>query len=85
MRESVSRPGPQRLQSQPHNGQPGSGTPVGHSMEAGTQKVRSINFRGTGEEKVLRRAGLEGVCLSRLPPLSGSLHRAVQCRPLSAA
>lgn len=39
MRESVSRPGPQCLQSQPHNGQPGSGTPVGHSMEVGTQKV----------------------------------------------
>lgn len=56
MRESVSRPGPQCLQSQPHNGQPGSGTPVGHSMEVGTQKVRPVHCRGTREEKVPRAA-----------------------------
>lgn len=61
MRESVSRPGPQCLQSQPHNGQPGSGTPVGHSMEVGTQKVRPIYCRWTGEEKVSWTAWIEGI------------------------
>lgn len=61
MRKSVSRPGPQRLQSQPHNGQPRSGSPVGHSMEVGTQKVRPTCCRGTREEKVLETAWTEGV------------------------
>lgn len=69
MRNSVSRPGPQRLQSQPHNGQPRSGSPVGHSMEVGTQKVRPTCRRGAGEEKVPERESLDRRHLSGLPAL----------------
>lgn len=74
MRESVSRPGPQCLQSQPHNGQPGSGTPVGHSMEVGTQKVRPVCCRATGAEKVPRTAWTETSGLPALEWLAGILH-----------
>jgi hypothetical protein len=49
MKESVSRPGSQGLQSQPHNGQPGAGTPAGHLVEEGTQEV------GPADVEVLRK------------------------------
>lgn len=79
MRESVSRPGPQCLQSQPHNGQPGSGTPCGTLYGGRNSEGKAPSTAEVlGKGKYPGELGQKASGLPALKWLAGSLHCTMQ-------